>query len=491
MRQGAADHKVETLLSKVVAGGYCIGCGVCAAIRGSPLSIDLDGFGCFRATLTGAVAAHGSDTDILAVCPFSAQSQDEDEIGERLYGEEARFDGRIGYYLSTYAGFVTERDFRERGGSGGMGKWILSKLLQDGWVDAVIHIVQNIPSASDPLLYRYCLATSVDEVRKGSKSVYYPIEMSRVLRSVREHPGTYAVIGLPCFIKAIRLLSMQDPVFKERIRFCVGLICGHLKSAQYANMFAWQIGIEPGNLVSIDFRKKIPSRPANEKGVEVLGFKNGEKVRAIGAVREFFGTDYNHGFLKYPACDYCDDVVAETADIAIGDAWLPAYLKDSGGTNVVIVRHPGIQAVLEREMSAAHLHLDRIGPSLIVKSQEAGFRHRREGLSYRLYLKDKSGAWRPPKRSEAQWTHIDEGRRRVYEFRMRMAEESREAFREAMGNGRFSVFQERMETLLSQYAELYRSAPPIRRMLRHVLEKPRALLRRLRVSRSNQVLGAF
>ena len=35
--------------------------------------------------------------------------------------------------------------------------------------------------------------------------------------------------------------------------------------------------------------------------------------------------DWGAGFFQNPACDWCDDVVAETADIAFGDAWVEPY----------------------------------------------------------------------------------------------------------------------------------------------------------------------
>ena len=37
-----------------------------------------------------------------------------------------------------------------------------------------------------------------------------------------------------------------------------------------------------------------------------------------------------------PACEFCDDVVGETADMSVGDAWLPGYVSDWRGTSVVV-----------------------------------------------------------------------------------------------------------------------------------------------------------
>jgi coenzyme F420-reducing hydrogenase beta subunit len=271
---------------------------------------------------------------------------------------------------------------------------------------------------------------------------------------------------------------MQDAILGERIRFCVGLVCGHLKSTKYAEMIAWQRGIGPSDLASIDFRVKYPGRRANEKGIEIVGAKDGEQVRELGVAPEFFGTDYNLGFFKYPACDYCDDIVAETADITVGDAWLPEYLEDGRGTNVVIVRHKEVQELIERSMSSGRIHLEQIDPDRVVESQEAGFRHRRDGLAYRLHLRDRARVWRPPKRVEAQRDHLTRKRRRIYKYRIKMALESDKAFRQAVEASDFAVFQENMEVLRSKYADLYKG-PVWRRVLHRAQRKLKSMLKRV------------
>ena len=469
---------VAALFQTVVAGGYCIGCGACAAMEGSAIAMEFDKYGRFCAGLPAGVPPQGKAPEVLAVCPFADGSSDEDEISAMLYGRAGRLDRWIGYYLATYAGFVTEADFRQRGSSGGMGKWLLYKLLERHVVDAVIQVLPSSGCAAEGLLYRYGVAPSAEEVKNGSKSAYYPVEMSRFLQHVRTHAGRYAVTGLPCFIKAIRLLARHEPVFRERIRFCVGLMCGHLKSARYAEMLAWQVGCEPENLISVDFRKKLAGRRANEKGVAVAARRNGATVIHTGVVQELFGASYNLGLFKLQACDYCDDVAAETADIVIGDAWLPEYVTDGRGTSLVVVRHPELQEILEQEESAGHVCLERISSERVLQSQEAGFRHRREGLSYRLYLKDRAGAWRPSKRVEAQSRHLSKQRRQVYEFRVKLMEESHEIFRRALETADFAVFQKPMRRLLSRYQYVQLAGPLWQRWARRGWRTARSALRR-------------
>jgi hypothetical protein len=68
------------------------------------------------------------------------------------------------------------------------------------------------------------------------------------------------------------------------------------------------------------------------------------------------------------------------------------------GTNVVVVRNPILAEILEEGVKSNSLSLDEVGAKTIIQSQDANYRHRRTGLSYRLYLMEKQGKWHPPKR---------------------------------------------------------------------------------------------
>ncbi|MCG3561936.1 DEAD/DEAH box helicase, partial [Klebsiella pneumoniae] len=58
--------------------------------------------------------------------------------------------------------------------------------------------------------------------------------------------------------------------------------------------------------------------------------------------------------------DFTDDVMNETADITLGDAWLPEYTMDSEGNNIVIIRNPIIKRIVEKALTEGRIKLDEI-----------------------------------------------------------------------------------------------------------------------------------
>jgi coenzyme F420 hydrogenase subunit beta len=465
MKSSNTFYSSASIIEKtVIYNNNCIGCGICTVIKGSPFKIHLNSLGQYAAYIPEESNLEHSQVNI--VCPFSEQALNEDEIGKALFAKYATYNPNIGFYLSTYVGYIYEGNFRELGSSGGVAKWILYTLRRTNKVDAVVQVIPNIEENSK-LIYKYTISHSLEDILAGSKSAYYPVEMSKVLSYIRENPGKYAIVGIPCFIKAVRLLSMADSLFNERICFTVSLICGHLKSKNYAEMMGWQLGILPDQLAYIDFRKKIPGKKANQKGVEVKDRSSSVPTK-LDIVQNLFGASYDNGFFQYNACNFCDDVVGETADISVGDAWLPKYLPDEKGTSVVIIRNQEISQLVETAIHEKRALFEPLPPNKIVKSQGGGFRQRKEGLAYRLYLMEKSGHWYPPKRVKPKSKHISTKRKEIYSMRMQMTTQSHLLFEQAKEMESFDFFKKGIEPLLKKYLRLRRQST-IRRTLRNFL----------------------
>jgi coenzyme F420-reducing hydrogenase beta subunit len=441
-------HSYRDLKEKVIDKGYCIGCGACVSAGDVKGTNKLDPYGMYKPSFDQL------NSPVSDVCPFFT-SRNESELGEMLFSgfEDMKRNEFIGYYLETYAGYVREDDFRKYGSSGGFVTWILSRLLEERLIDAVIHVK---PSGRKGILFEYRISSNLEEVRKGAKSRYYPVEFSKILDEVRKSRKKYAFVGIPCFVKAMRLLCASDNEIGDRVSSFVGLVCGHLKSKSFSEMLAWQKGVKPEDLRTIDFRWKYPSGLASEYGIRISGEKNGEMVTLTEKASDFYGYNWGYGFFKYKACDYCDDVVSETADVSVGDAWLPEYVNDSGGTNVVIVRSPLIQKIIDQGIKEKALKLDVLDPEEIVKSQEGGFRHRRDLLAYRIALLEDQKTWFPQKRVEPSLDNLDERYRKIAVLRIKLAEKSHLAFKEALQADDFEVFRALMQPIVEEYGSLYK-----------------------------------
>jgi coenzyme F420-reducing hydrogenase beta subunit len=347
-------------------------------------------------------------------------------------------------------------------------------LLERKLVDAVIHVVPCQRENAGAPIFGYAISYTPEQVRAGAKSRYYPVEISGALKQARETELRYAFVGVPCFIKAVRLLQRQESWARERIRFCVGLVCGHLKSAGFGEFLAWQCGVKPDELREVDFRWKLAGRPADHYGIKLAYERLNAAHTLVRPMDELTGDAWGHCLFQVPACNYCDDVVAETADIAIGDAWLPDYTADSGGTNVVINRSETLEQLLTYGVKNRELELRRIAPEMVVKSQAGGFRQRREGLAIRLHNRKQNRAWAPAKRFSALPLVNDRKRQELILLREQMAHASHAAFQEARRSGSLTPYFERMAPLARRYNQLTRTP-----LARRVIGFPVRVLRRI------------
>jgi coenzyme F420-reducing hydrogenase beta subunit len=165
----------------------------------------------------------------LRSCPFSKQASDEDEIARPWYGNESliKHTGETGYYLESYVGYSNVNDHRVKGASGGLLTWTLESLLKQGMVDEVICVA---PRSGGHPLFEFSACRSPEAIRSCSRSCYYPVEISKIIKTILTIDSRYAVVALPCVCKALRLAMGNLPILRKRIKYLLGLVCGQNKS---------------------------------------------------------------------------------------------------------------------------------------------------------------------------------------------------------------------------------------------------------------------
>lgn len=431
----------------VIDRRMCVGCGACSVRTGGAIPVEIGRRGYYEADASGVAP------ELLAaasrVCPFADESPDEDQVAAETFDEHLPRDGRVGVHGGTWAGRLTDDADVYRSSSGGLTSWFLARLLDTGEVDAVVHVG---PTPDGPRLFEYRVAETSAELLGSRKSAYYSTTLATVLAALRGDGRRYALVGVPCFVQAVRLLMREDDVLAGQLRYLVGIVCGHMKASGFAESLAWQQGIAPDDLARVDFRIKDPGASARRYRFGAWGTGATPVSELPGRL---VGGQWGHASFQLNACNFCDDVYAESADVVFGDAWLPRYEADPRGTNVVVTRTEAAERVLRSGVADGSVHLEPVTVDDLVRAQAGNYRHRRDGLAVRLADDVAAGQWVPRKRVEPGYG-VPRRRVRLVRARRRLSELSFELFERARAAGDLDLYLGPMRPLVREHDRLSR-----------------------------------
>jgi len=424
---------MTNVIDTTVSRGFCVGCGVCAGIcPNNVLEMEFNKYEEYNPVKR--VDCLSKCGICVKVCPFADDNDNEDMLGHQLFSDIPKIEhsSEIGYYLNVGAGAVSSEERRLRSSSGGLASWFLEECLNKGIVEAIICVGH---STSRDRLFEFHVATTAEDVRKSAGSAYYPVELSEMIRYVQSHPGKYAITGLPCFLKGVRLAQNRSKLLEERIVVTVGLACSNLKNMHFTKFAAWASGIR-SELSHVTYRDKSTKLPRNYFNFHFTD-EHG-KTYELKWNRGELWKMYNGRFCSLHPCDCCDDMFAECADVTFMDAWLARYNKEPRGTNLWISRSYLVDEIIAAGIDDGSLLVDNISVEDVVASQNT-FRWKREVLKYRLLLLERKGEVYPQKRvlpGYGNTTFIEREECRRY---LRIQEESREL---CSGNSDYSEWRE-------------------------------------------------
>ncbi len=377
----------------IVKEDYCIGCGVCAGICPSNnLNMDWSN--------RGELVPYSNDlcktncTLCLDVCPFYNHEINQDDIANEIFSKipKIRYNEYTNYYLECYVGFNKDKTKRLKSASGGLATFFLSSLLENKIVDKVVAVGS---SGDNNKMFDFKILSNHKDVFNCAGSAYYPVEISKILKKImkEKEDNTYAVIALPCVVYALRTTIKKIPKLRRKIKIIASVTCGQLENRFYTELLSLQSGIPLENLKNVDFRRKIPGNPASNYSNIVIDKDGNEGIPQYNLGLPFHLWKYH--FFKQNACNFCDDIFGELADITFMDAWLPDYIDDYEGTSLIISRTPLTQSLLK---SSEEITLKEIGIQKVLKSQKGIIERKRVLLKGRLYQKEINGLWYPKKR---------------------------------------------------------------------------------------------
>lgn len=365
----------------VVDADMCTGCGICVTVcptKALEMSWSDTGF-----KVPVEVNDCDSSGECISVCPFNPFPEDEvkteDEIAEIFLEDKLEKHHRIGKYNGLYAGY--SKSHRDSSSSGGMATYVFESLFKQNIIQHVISVKESVSSENH---YDFAISSSLENINSASKTRYFPVSMDLAILKIKDLKGNVAISGIACFVKAIRLAQYKDPILKEKISFIVGIICGGVKSRFFTEYLADKSGAKSNQYKTPQYRIKNHTSTAGDYSFGCVdNSSNEEKKIRMKTVGDMWGT----GLFKANACDFCDDVTTELADISFGDAWMHPYIAEGKGTNVIVSRSSLAKELIENGILNNEIVIDILPLDSFLGSQKGSFNHRQRALGFRMHKK--------------------------------------------------------------------------------------------------------
>jgi len=279
--------------NSILKNGLCLGCGLCAAVdKQCAMALDKDGFYRPQGELTEA-----SKKIISKICP-----------GINIKNAKASHSSAWGAMECVSNAWAADKNIRHTSSSGGVTSALAIYLLESKRVDAVLHVGHD-----DGDYLHNCLHVSRnrEEVLRYNASRYAPAAVFDDIFNILDRSDeTYAFIGKPCDIAAVRNLMMLYPKYQDRIKYLLSIFCAGMPGYN-ATMDA--ISVFQHTSTPVDLRYRGDGWP----GYFTVKYEDGTSRRMT--YNESWGNILGRqlGF----RCKICADGIGLLADISMGDAW--------------------------------------------------------------------------------------------------------------------------------------------------------------------------
>lgn len=256
----------------------------------------------------------------------------------------------VGEYVALRKGYAKEQGIRDYAASGGMVTALLCNMLKHGDIDGAW--VTRTDFVNDELTYKTYIATTEQEIREASSSVYMSIPLLKHIDLLEQFPGKAAVVMTPCMMHGLEQILRKRPELKEKVVLKLGLYCsgGHDKRATTLSME--KAGVSPKGA------KRLYYRRGHWRGMSSVVYQNGEEKTFSYA--KLVCAYKNAYFFEKASCMRCHDHFAKSADISFGDIWLKEMKKVSIKHTSCVIRNQKAleyfnQAVADGALEASHI----------------------------------------------------------------------------------------------------------------------------------------
>ncbi|HME39452.1 MAG TPA: Coenzyme F420 hydrogenase/dehydrogenase, beta subunit C-terminal domain [Steroidobacteraceae bacterium] len=309
-------------LEEIVAGGLCIGCGLCRAVAGADkVDIVLTPEGRERPVARTRLETATLDR-INAICPGMRVAG---APGGTQSGEAAR-DVVWGPAEQLAIGYAADPKVRFRASAGGVLTALGQYLLTSGRVKFILHAAA---SSREPMRTERALSFDAASVLEAAGSRYGPGAPLVDFTALLDRAEPFALIAKPCDVGAVRNLARIDARVDRYLRYALTFVCGGASDLTKSEQVLRELGIRPEELALFRYRGNGCPGPTRLETLDgrayELSYQQMWQDEATWQIQ--------------PRCKICPDAIGESADISASDVWPgggPA--GEDAGFNGIIVR---------------------------------------------------------------------------------------------------------------------------------------------------------
>ncbi|MCF8473983.1 MAG: Coenzyme F420 hydrogenase/dehydrogenase, beta subunit C-terminal domain [Emcibacter sp.] len=303
---------VDLLMEEVVKPGKCIGCAACVTIcpvdvfdykNENPINARPDA--CVQCVLCAEVCPvlRPADKDLPALLDYQEPIKDEG-YGPYAYGIYSR---------------STDSEILKHCQDGGMVSSLILHGMETGTIEGAIlgDVMED-----NRQIGRHKLALTREDVLNCAASRYtYSPNTLAFQEAIEQKVGPVAMVGVPCQVDGLRLQqnsSIRQEMskwYKNNVSLVFGLFCSESFTHESITKLGEILEIDPKTIKNINIKGKVIIRLDNGETREV----------SLKKYRDF----------ARPACLYCLDYGAESADIGAGgiglDGWTYTLIRTKRG----------------------------------------------------------------------------------------------------------------------------------------------------------------
>lgn len=262
--------------------------------------------------------------------------------------------------MDVKKGYATDESIRANAASGGMVTALLCNMLKNKTIDGAW--VTKTAFENGKLTYQTYIATTPEEIRDASSSIYMNIPLLKHVDVVRNFNGKVAVVMTPCMLRGLNAMMKNDTSLKEKIVMKLGLYCSGNHSPKATTLSMEKSGVTGENA------KRLYYRRGHWRGTSSVIYEDGSTKdfsysKTICAYKNAY-------FFEKDSCMSCQDHYAECSDISFGDIWLKEMKGNPIKHTSCVIRSQKAYDAMNQAINDGDIYTTHISDKDIVRSQK-------------------------------------------------------------------------------------------------------------------------